>query len=175
MNSTLLADKMAAAGARLLVAIALIGAAAPVVAADVDESAVEIRNESIVRTAFDGWAAGRGNVFDLLAPDVRWTILGSGPVAGTYHGKEEFAQRASAPLVSRLATPIRPQVHHIWSVGDRVIVRFDGSAVTTSGTQYRNQFVWIFRMRDGLVTEAEAFLDLAAYQHVVENNEPRRQ
>jgi ketosteroid isomerase-like protein len=66
-------------------------------------------------------------------------------------------------------------VHHIWAVEDRVIIRFDASATTTSGAQYRNQFVWIFRMEDGSVVEAEAFLDLAAYQEVVDNNEPRQQ
>jgi hypothetical protein len=30
-------------------------------------------------------------------------------------------------------------------------------------------------MEDGSVVEAEAFLDLAAYQEVVDNNEPRQQ
>nr|WP_246763299.1 hypothetical protein [Rhizobium sp. 007] len=59
--------------------------------------------------------------------------------------------------------------------GDMVIIRFDGTATTTSGAPYRNQFVWIFRMKDGSVVEAEAFLDLVAYQQVVENNEPRAQ
>ncbi|MCX5493944.1 hypothetical protein OSH11_04480 [Kaistia dalseonensis] len=43
------------------------------------------------------------------------------------------------------------------------------------GAPYRNQFLWMFRMKDGLVIEAEAFLDLVAYQQVVENNEPRPQ
>lgn len=41
------------------------------------------QNEAVVREAFDNWIQG-GNVFaELLAPDVRWTIHGSGPVAGT--------------------------------------------------------------------------------------------
>jgi uncharacterized protein len=135
--------------------------------------AVTSRNEALVRQAFDNWAKG-GNVFaELLAPNVRWTIHGSGPVAGTYNGLKDFVERASMPLVSRLAKPIVPKVHHIWAIGDTVIVRFDGSATTTSGAPYFNQFVWIFRMDNGVVTEAEAFLDLVAYQRVVDNNTPR--
>lgn len=136
---------------------------------------VTARNEAIVRQAFDNWAKGTsGNVFtELLAPDVKWTILGSGPVAGTYLGLKDFVDRASAPLVSRLATPVVPKVHHIWAIGNTVIIRFDGSATTTSGAPYANQFVWIFRMNNGVVTEAEAFLDLAAYQRVIDNNAPR--
>jgi len=135
---------------------------------------IEARNEAIVREAFDKWRSG-GNVFaELLSPDLVWTIHGSGPVAGTYRGIKDFVERAAAPVVSRLATPLVPNVHHIWSSGDRIIIRFDASATTTSGAPYSNQFVWIFRMDKGAVVEAEAFLDLAAYQRVVDNNEPRR-
>jgi uncharacterized protein len=131
------------------------------------------RNGAIVRAAFEDWANG-GSVFRILAPDVRWTIAGSGPVAGTYHGIEDFTQRASRPLVSRLAAPLKPVVRNIWAVDDTVVIRFDASSETTGGRPYSNQFVWIFRMRDGLVVEAEAFLDLVAYQAVIDGNAPRQ-
>jgi hypothetical protein len=137
------------------------------------EVVTETQNKEIVRKAFETWRAG-GNVFEaLLVPDIVWTIHGSGPVAGTYHGLQNFIQNASMPLVSRLATPILPDVRHILADGDKVSIRFDGTATTTSGAPYRNQFLWIFRMADGRVVEAEAFLDLAAYQQVIQNNEPR--
>jgi ketosteroid isomerase-like protein len=139
------------------------------------EATVETRNKATVKAAFEKWRAG-GDVFaELLSPEIVWTIHGSGPVAGTYRGLEDFSQRASAPLVSRLRGPIMPEVRSIWADGDAVIVRFDGSATTTSGAPYRNQFVWILQMNGGRVVEAEAFLDLVAYQQVVENNEPRPQ
>ncbi|WP_412033446.1 nuclear transport factor 2 family protein [Mesorhizobium sp. CO1-1-8] len=165
-----------AVGRNLLIALAFVVIVTPAQAspATAPAAGAMARNEAIVREAFDGWTAGRGNVFDLLSPDVRWTIHGSGPVARTYNGVEDFVQRASFPLVSRLATPLTPKVHHIWAVGDRVIIRFDASATTTSGAPYRNQFVWIFRMEKGSVVDAEAFLDLVAYQEVVDNNEPRQ-
>jgi uncharacterized protein len=131
------------------------------------------QNEEIVRNAFDTWTEGTYIFDQILAPDVVWTIHGSGPVAGTYTSMEDFVKRASVPLVSRLATPLIPEVHDLWAIGDTVIIRFDGSATTTSGAPYVNQFVWIFRMENGLVTEAEAFLDLMAYEEVVKNNAPR--
>ena len=130
-------------------------------------------NEAIVRDAFQRWAAGE-NVFQrLLAEDIVWTIPGSGSVARTYRGMNDFLENASMPLVSRLATPLVPQVEHIWAVDDRVMIRFNATATTTGGHSYRNQFVWFFRMKAGKVTEAEAFLDLAAYEKVVANNTPR--
>jgi ketosteroid isomerase-like protein len=130
------------------------------------------RNEGTVRQAFEGWAAGTSSFAELLAPGVAWTIHGSGPVAGLYRGREDFVERATRPLVSRLATSLVPNVHNIWAADDKVIVRFDAAATTTSGSTYRNQFVWIFRIQDGLVVEAEAFLDLIAYQKVLDENEP---
>jgi uncharacterized protein len=136
-------------------------------------SQTEGGNLEIVRDAFEAWATRTGSVFDILSPDVIWTIPGSGPVAGTYEGRSSFLEDASRPLVDRLSTPLVPEVHHIWAFEDRVIIRFDGSATTTSGAPYSNQFVWIFRMENCVVVEAEAFLDLIAYQSVVENNEPR--
>ncbi len=170
MTSFGIFQSMIRSAAALLVALILLPVPEPVEAKSADEAA---RNEAIVRQAFDSWVKG-GNVFaELLAPDVRWTIHGSGPVAGTYIGLKDFVERASMPLVSRLAKPIVPKVHNVWAVGDTVIVRFDGSATTTSGAPYVNQFVWIFRMSNDVVTEAEAFLDLVAYQQVVDNNKPR--
>lgn len=137
------------------------------------EATFEEANKAVVQAAFDRWRAG-GDVFsELLAPDIVWTIHGSGPVAGTYRGIEDFTRRASGPLVSRLTGPVIPKVRSIWADGDVVVIRFDGSATTTSGAPYHNQFVWILRMEGGRAVEAEAFLDLAAYQRVVENNEPR--
>lgn len=168
--------RLGAATRRLLLISAFLAGIGPAHAQPgAPDSATEAQNRSILRTAFERWRAG-GDVFTgLLAPDVVWTIHGSGPVAGTYRGLRDFIDRASAPLVTRLTGPVVPEVHDIFAEGDTVIIRFDGAAMTTSGAPYRNQFVWIFRLRDGTVVEAEAFLDLVAYQHVVENNAPRAQ
>ena len=132
--------------------------------ANTDNANAETTNTAIVQKAFDDWAVQTGGVADILSPNVVWTIHGSGPVAGTYTSRESFLNDASLPLVDRLSRPIIPDVHHIWSFEDRVIIRFDGSATTTSGAPYNNQFVWIFRLEDGVVVEAEAFLDLVAYE-----------
>lgn len=174
MTFVSLTGRLAGSGRKFLIVLACVTAIAPTHATGTEsrDTDIEARNEAIVREAFEAWSAG-GNVFELLAPDVVWTIHGSGPVADTYRGVEDFVQRGAAPLVSRLATPLKPELHHIWAAGDRIVIRFDASATTTSGAPYRNRFVWIFRMKDGSVVEAEAFLDLVAYQAVVDNNEPR--
>ncbi|NIA70517.1 nuclear transport factor 2 family protein [Pelagibius litoralis] len=147
--------------------------AATTMTAQADQPDATAANEAVVRQAFETWTEGTYVFNELLAPDVVWTIHGSGPVAGTYTNMDDFVERAAKPLTSRLVSPLVPEVHDIWAQKDTVIIRFDGSAITTSGTPYNNQFVWIFQMENGLVTEAEAFLDLLAYQEVVDNNAPR--
>jgi hypothetical protein len=137
------------------------------------DASTTARNERIVRDAFQRWEAGKNVFQELLAPDIVWTIPGSGPVARTYRGINDFVENASKPLISRLASPLVPQVQHVWAVEDRVMIRFNATATTTGGHPYRNQFVWFLRMKDGRVAEAEAFLDLTAYERVVANNTPR--
>lgn len=132
------------------------------------ESTAE-RNQRLVERAFANWSAGRGSLFDdLLSPTVVWTIRGSGPAAGTYHGREDFLQRAVRPFVQRLATPIVPRVEGIWAREDQVVVRWMGTATARDGAPYRNEYVWIFRMGGARATQVEAFLDLVPYQDVID-------
>jgi len=183
MTNISFSSRLADAGRSLLAASAFLAVIGPAHAeitasdpgAETHDTAIETRNKAIVKDAFEKWRGGTYVFAALLAPDVVWTIHGSGPVAGTYRSQADFVERASRPLTSRLATPVVPEVRGIYAVGDTVLIRFDGSATTTSGAPYRNRFLWMFRMKHGLVIEAEAFLDLAAYQQVVETNEPRAQ
>lgn len=156
-----------------LAAAALLAPLAVTPAAAQAQTQTAENNRRIVSRAFAAWAEGRNVFGELLAEDVEWTIHGSDPVAGTYLGRADFVERASLPLVSRLTGPVEPEVHRIWAEDDTVVVRFDGSATTTSGEPYRNQFVWIFTLSGGKVQRAEAFLDLAAYRTVVDDNAPR--
>ncbi|WP_426945050.1 nuclear transport factor 2 family protein [Pseudomonas oryzihabitans] len=132
------------------------------------ESTAE-RNQRLVERAFANWSAGRSSLFDdLLSPTVVWTIRGSGPVAGTYHGREDYLQRAVRPFAQRLATPIVPRVEGIWAREDQVVVRWMGTATARDGAPYRNEYVWIFRMDGARATQVEAFLDLVPYQDVID-------
>lgn len=132
------------------------------------ESTAE-RNQRLVERAFANWSADRGSLFDdLLSPTVVWTIRGSGPAAGTYHGREDFLQRAVRPFAQRLATPIVPRVEGIWAREDQVVVRWMGTATARDGAPYRNEYVWIFRMNGARATQVEAFLDLVPYQDVID-------
>lgn len=125
-------------------------------------------NKRTVEAAFGRWAAGGTGFFDeLLAENVVWTIKGSGPSAGTFRSKADFVAKAVRPFADRLAVPVRPVSTRVWADGDHVIVNWDGQGVARDGAPYRNSYAWIFRMADGKVVEATAFLDLAPYDDVL--------
>lgn len=132
------------------------------------EQAHTQRNRETVAKAFAAWAAGGQTFFDdILAPDVVWTIKGSGPSAGVHRGRQDLVERAVKPLSARLASPIRPTVRNLWAEGEHVIIHWDGETTTKDGRPYRNSYVWIFKMRDGRALEVTAFLDLVTYDDVV--------
>ena len=129
----------------------------------------EQRNKETLAAAFNRWAAGSSGFFqEVLAPDVVWTIAGSGSVADTYRGRDDFINRAVTPFARRLSGPIKPTVRNIWADGDHVIVHWDGAGTARDGQPYNNSYAWIFRMKDGKAAEVTAFLDLVPYYAVLD-------
>lgn len=160
---------------KLIAAAAIAMAAAPgSAAATQDRTAVSRDAEAadrgldIVRRGFERWAAGGTGFFDeILAPDVRWTIRGSGPAARTYVGRDAFMREAVTPFAARLASPIMPRMRHLAARDDVVIAVWDGETTARDGVPYANSYVWVFRMEDGQAAEVEAYLDLVPYYDVL--------
>jgi ketosteroid isomerase-like protein len=80
--------------------------------------AKEDSNKALLRASLDRWKSGTGGPFDLLAPDVEWTIVGSSPLAKTYRSKEEFINEVIDPFNARISGPLVPTVRGIYADGD---------------------------------------------------------
>lgn len=91
-----------------------------------EDNNVEISNKRTVEKAFDAWRNGTGSVFDLLAADTAWTIVGNSPVSKTFKSKQEFIDMVITPFNKRLSKPLLPTVHNIYADGDTVIALFEG-------------------------------------------------
>ena len=127
----------------------------------------EAQNKELIRQAFEQWASGNGNFFDLLTDDVQWTITGSSPLSKTYTGKQQFLNETATPLTSRLATPIVPKIRGLYADGDVVVALWDGTATAKDGKPYRNTYSWTMTLKNGRITHVVAFLDLMAYMDVL--------
>lgn len=131
------------------------------------QAAPAAANKQIVEAAFARWAAGGTGFFqEMLAPDVVWTIEGSGPSAGVFRGRDALLA-AIGPFTLRLAVPVRPVAYRAWADSDHVIIHWTGEAMALNGAAYRNRYAWIFRMAGDRAVEVNAFLDLAAYDAVL--------
>lgn len=117
-------------------------------------------NRRAVREAFAHWEQGDSRpFFALVDDDVRWTVIGSTPISGTYEGKRAFFAHAAGRLTDRLAGPLTAKVVDVSADGDKVFLQWEGTAVATNGAPYNQTYCWVLTMRDGRVVEAVAYLD----------------
>jgi len=137
-------------------------------ARDRKEKCVDGRsNREKAERAFRNWQEGTGYITDLLADDLRWTIVGRSRVSRTYEGKEEFVDEVLAPFGARFSEPFRPvRVRGVYEDGDTVIVVWDGEGTRLDGRHYENTYAWFMTFREGLVEEATAFYDSIAFNEL---------
>ena len=117
-------------------------------------------NKQVIQDAFTAWANGDGMAFfNVLAEDVRWTVIGNSPVSQTYTSRQAFVDGAAKPLNAKLAGPITPRVENIIGEGDTVVLQWQGSATMKSGKPYNNSYCWVMRLENGKVKEGTAYID----------------
>lgn len=174
MTISVAKNRLIAVASRGLVAAVALCAALMVMPATAQTAAqITEQNKQLVSRAFANWAAGGGSFFsDMLAPDVVWTIKGSSPAAGSYHGRDNFLERAVKPFAERMAGPLKPTVRDIWAQGNDVIIHWDGTGTAIDGQPYQNSYVWIFRMKNHQAAEVIAFLDLSRYNEMLNRVKP---
>lgn len=124
-------------------------------------------NKKIVQVAFDRWAGGAGNFFDLLADSVQWTITGTSPLSKTYRGKKPFLDEVITPLNARLSTKIVPAVRRLYADGDWVVALWDGKATARDGKPYHVTYSWHMRLAQGRIVEVIAFLDTLEFADIM--------
>ncbi|MBE9080292.1 ketosteroid isomerase [Romeria aff. gracilis LEGE 07310] len=123
--------------------------------------------KAVVEASFQQWQDGAGSPFELLSEDMRWTISGFNTYAGTYT-REPFEEELIAPFNERVEEPLRPTQWQVYEDGDVVIIHFDAETTLINGEQYRNSYAWFFTFEDEEVTKVTAFLDMPAFEKVLE-------
>jgi uncharacterized protein len=120
---------------------------------------VEVQNKELLQAGFDKWRDGTGSVFEFLAPDAKWTIVGNCPVSRTYQNRQEFLDQMITPFNARLSSRLVPTVRGIYADGDMVVVLFDGKGTAQDGKPYQNTNSWYLQMAAGQIVNVVAFFD----------------
>ncbi len=115
-----------------------------------------------VRHAFE--AAGAGDVrplVTLLAPDVAYTLIGSGPLSGTHRGRAAVVRDLFGPLGAALARPIQFTIRRLLRDGDCVVMQADGDSALRNGAPYANTYCMVLRFAAEQVVELSEYCDTA--------------
>ncbi len=124
-------------------------------------------NREKAEKAFRDWQNGTGSITDLLADDLRWTIVGRSQVSKTFNSKEQFVGEVLRPFGARFSHTFRPvTLRGVYADGDTVIVVWDGEGTRRDGKPYKNTYAWFMRFHEGLVVEATAFFDSITFNEL---------
>jgi ketosteroid isomerase-like protein len=117
-------------------------------------------NKHIMQEVFAQLSTGNARPFlDCMADDVVWTIAGSSKWSKAYDGKRAVQSELLGPLFSQFADRYASEAHRFIAEDDYVVVEARGHVTTKAGLPYNNAYCYIFRLRDGEVTEITEYSD----------------
>jgi uncharacterized protein len=117
-------------------------------------------NKRLMREVFDELAQGNRKPFgDVLAEDVRWTIIGDGSWSGTWDGLESVRADLFAPLFAQFESTYRARAIRVIAEGDWVVIESRGDVVTRMAKPYRNTYCYVCRLAGGRVREVTEYCD----------------
>lgn len=126
-------------------------------------------NRRAITAAFQRFVAGdQQPFFAMVDDDVRWTVIGSTEISGTFDSKRSFIKQATSKLFSGLDEPLQGSIRNILADRDHVIVQWEGSAAITGGGRYDQTYCWVMRLESGRVVETVAYLDTEMVSSVFE-------
>ena len=118
------------------------------------------RNREIVERYFSLMQAGAPEIEALFTQDARWLAPQSSPLGRRHEGKAAVLELMGSGVGLYDSTqPMTIEFDAIAAEGEYVFVELTLSATTGSGKPYRNHYVFVFRLRDGLIAEIHEHLD----------------
>jgi len=109
--------------------------------------------------------------FEKVADDVRWIVMGTHPLAGEYHSKQDFHDRTFGRLNKILTGEIALNLDRVLVDGDYAAVEMKARLTGKNGKVYENVYCWVVRFEGDTIAEVRAYVDSAIVQKLVDENE----
>jgi ketosteroid isomerase-like protein len=117
-------------------------------------------NREIVQKWFDLIAKGDPQgAFALFSPDVSYVLKGTTPVSGTYKGLKSIVEDFFTPWRKQIVGDLVLTVDELIADGERVVALARGKGKTIHNVPYDNDYAFVFRVKDGKITEVLEYLD----------------
>lgn len=128
---------------------------------------------STVRELFKNLETGNAAAFfDRVAEHVTWTVMGTHPLAGTYHNKTVFLKATFERLNKLLKEGVILRVTNVLVCDDTAAVELEALSTALNGKPFHNRYCWICRFSENILVEVRAYLDSALVQQLIAENEP---
>ena len=110
--------------------------------------------------------------FSQVAPNVLWEVMGTHPLAGVYHGKQEFLDHTFVRLKKLLKGGPMLKVSNILIAEDTpiVIVEMVQLSYSINGKPFNNTYCWLVKFENEVIVHVRAYLDSALVQALVNEN-----
>jgi ketosteroid isomerase-like protein len=102
-------------------------------------------------------ASDYDSALEMMAEDGTWWVAGSMPISGT-KTKAEFVQLL-AGVGEMIDGPLTIDPYAMTAEGDRVAVEATSSAEHVNGKSYRNEYHFLFVVKNGRISAVKEYLD----------------
>ena len=109
--------------------------------------------------------------FEKVANNVKWTVMGTHPLAGTYNTKQDFVSKTFIRLNRILKEGVILKVNNIIVQEDTAVVEIESLSTALNGMPFDNTYCWIVKFENGIIIEVRAYVDSALVQKVIDENE----
>ncbi|WP_321422229.1 nuclear transport factor 2 family protein [uncultured Methanobacterium sp.] len=111
------------------------------------------------------------NFFEHVSDDVSWTVMGTHPLAGTYHSKEDFISHTFRRLNRILEEGVILKVKNVLLHDDTAVVEMESISTALNGKPFNNTYCWVVYFKKEVIVEVRAYVDSALVQKVIDENE----
>ncbi len=125
-----------------------------------------------VKNLFKNLETGNSdNFFEHVSDDVSWTVMGTHPLAGTYHSKNDFISHTFHRLNRILKEGVILKVKNIFLQDNTAVVEMESISTALNGKPFNNTYCWVVFFQDEVIVEVRAYVDSALVQKVIDENE----
>ena len=118
-------------------------------------------NKQVVLATLAALAAGNyEEMLEHLADDIQFYVIGTTNYSGMYKGKKELLEKILLPMgAQRNEDGFSEQIINIIGENNYVVSESRGKKTTLDGSQYYNEYLFIYRLEDKKIKEWRCYLD----------------